>query len=75
MTAKHAKSVAPLGAPAAAGPVLALTSGYVQRAEKLMPRQGAEAPWRYNVNYLRDLQNLRFGRVDDGVLHFEGRRI
>ena len=75
MTAKNAKSVAPLGAPAAAGPVLALTSGYVQRAEKLMPRQGAEAPWRYNVNYLRDLQNLRFGRVDDGVLHFEGRRI
>jgi monooxygenase len=73
MAAKDARWVAPTGAPASAGAVLALTSGYVQRAEKLMPRQGAQAPWRYNVNYLRDLQILRFGRIDDGALHFEAR--
>ncbi len=71
MTTKKAKWVVPRGAPAASGPVLTLTSGYVQRAEKILPRQGAEAPWRYNVNYLRDLKIMRFGRIDDGVLHFE----
>jgi cation diffusion facilitator CzcD-associated flavoprotein CzcO len=74
MAAKDAKWAAPVGAPAAAGPVLALSSGYVQRADKQMPRQGARAPWRYNVNYLSDLKILRFGRIDDGALHFEARR-
>ena len=70
---KNAKWAAPQGAPAAAGPVLALNSGYVARAETILPRQGAELPWRCHVNYLRDLIALRFGPIEDGALHFEPR--
>jgi cation diffusion facilitator CzcD-associated flavoprotein CzcO len=74
MAAKNAKWAAPRGAPAPIGPVLALTSGYVMRVQKSLPQQGADPPWRYNVNYLRDVFALRFGRVDDGAMHFESRR-
>jgi cation diffusion facilitator CzcD-associated flavoprotein CzcO len=63
--------VAPLGAPLGVGPVLALTAGYVRRGDSLLPRQGARAPWRYNVNYLLDVIALRLMPVEDGVLHFE----
>ncbi len=73
VAAKKAKWAAPRNAPPAVGPVLALSSSYVARAEKILPRQGAEAPWRCNVNYLRDLLALRFGRIDDEALHFEPR--
>ncbi len=53
-----------------AGPVLDLTSGYIQRAAAKLPRQGARAPWRVYQNYARDVRLLRFGRIDDGVLRF-----
>jgi cation diffusion facilitator CzcD-associated flavoprotein CzcO len=51
-------------------PLLNLTSGYVQRAVKLFPKQGSKAPWFIHQNYLRDLLSLRFGKVDDGNLKF-----
>jgi monooxygenase len=70
LAGKKARWAAPDHPPAAAGPVLALSSGYIQRADSILPRQGAESPWRYNVNYLRDVWALRFGRVDDGALRF-----
>ena len=51
-------------------PLLDLQSGYVQRAQALMPRQGDRAPWRLYQSYPRDLVSLRHGKVDDGVLSF-----
>jgi cation diffusion facilitator CzcD-associated flavoprotein CzcO len=51
-------------------PFLDFTSGYVQRALPHLPKQGETGPWRLKQSYTADLLNLRFGRVDDGVLHF-----
>jgi cation diffusion facilitator CzcD-associated flavoprotein CzcO len=48
----------------------ALNSGYVRRAEGLLPRQGTNGPWRVRQDYLRDVPVLRFGPIDDGVLRF-----
>ena len=48
----------------------ALNSGYVRRAEGLLPRQGTNGPWRVRQDYLRDVPVLRFGAIDDGVLRF-----
>jgi len=54
-------------------PMLNFTSGYVRRAEGVLPHQGSKAPWRVHQNYLLDMLVMRFGRVEDGVLEFEGR--
>jgi cyclohexanone monooxygenase len=54
-------------------PLLDFSSGYVQRALGVLPRQGTRSPWRVHQNYLRDLLLIRYGRVDDGVMRF-GRR-
>ncbi len=51
-------------------PWIDFTSGYVQRAAAILPKQGSKAPWRLYQNYLRDLITLRFGRLDDGVMEF-----
>jgi cation diffusion facilitator CzcD-associated flavoprotein CzcO len=51
-------------------PFLDFTSGYVQRALPHLPKQGETGPWRLKQSYTADLMNLRYGRVDDGVLHF-----
>jgi cyclohexanone monooxygenase len=50
-------------------PFLDFTSGYVQRALSVLPRQGATKPWRLYQNYLLDLLTLRFGKLEDGTLH------
>ena len=49
-------------------PFVDLTSGYIQRAAHLLPRQGARKPWRLNQNYLLDVMALRFGSVDDEMV-------
>lgn len=49
-------------------PMLNLASGYVQRAQADLPKQGARAPWRLYQNYILDLVGLRYGKVEDGVL-------
>jgi len=51
-------------------PFLNFTSGYVQRAQHLLPRQGSRAPWQVYQNYLQDLLTIRFGRIADGVMRF-----
>ena len=51
-------------------PFLTFTSGYVQRAVAMLPKQGNRKPWRLYQNYLLDLLTLRFGKVDDGVMAF-----
>jgi monooxygenase len=47
----------------AAGPLFALTSGYVQRAAGVLPKQGVAAPWVMRQNYPIDLLSTRFGKV------------
>jgi cation diffusion facilitator CzcD-associated flavoprotein CzcO len=54
-------------------PVVTLSSGYVQRAIDTLPRQGTRKPWKMYQNYLRDLLNMRFSRVDDGIMEFTRR--
>jgi cation diffusion facilitator CzcD-associated flavoprotein CzcO len=54
----------------AAEPFLDFSSGYVQRAVAMLPKQGERKPWRLYQNYVLDLLMLRFGRVADGVMAF-----
>ena len=49
-------------------PMLDLTSGYVQRAAHLLPKQGRRRPWRVVQSYAYDLAVTRLGRIDDGHL-------
>jgi len=51
-------------------PYLDFSSGYVQRALAVLPKQGAKKPWKLNQNYPLDLLTLKFGKVDDGTLLF-----
>lgn len=51
-------------------PLVDFTSGYFRRHLALLPRQGRDAPWRFNQNYLADWLALKHGAVDDGVLRF-----
>ena len=51
-------------------PFMDFSSGYVQRAAGVLPRQGTEHPWKLYQNYALDLVTLRFGKVDDGVIQF-----
>lgn len=54
-------------------PTIDFTSGYIQRAKDLLPKQGVRRPWRLHQNYVLDVAMLRFGRVDDGVMAFGAR--
>lgn len=60
-------------------PFLDFTSGYVQRALALLPKQGSKVPWKLYQNYARDTAALRLGRIEDGVMTFtrrgESRRV
>lgn len=47
-----------------------LSSGYVQRAKNKLPKQGDKDPWMAPQNYLLDIKNLKFGKVDDGTMEF-----
>ena len=70
------RSGAPVCVPAMPGagvqsqPWVDFSSGYIQRSLDQFPVQGSSTPWRLNQNYLRDLLDLRFGRLNDGVLQF-----
>ncbi|NNH70649.1 NAD(P)/FAD-dependent oxidoreductase [Nocardia uniformis] len=48
----------------------ALTSGYIQRGDGVMPRQGTRGPWLVINNYFRDRAMLRKGALEDGILRF-----
>ncbi len=54
-------------------PLLDLTSGYVQRANAIFPKQGPRKPWHLPQNYFLDLLSLSFGTLDDGALRYEGK--
>ncbi len=46
------------------------TSGYMQRAMHLFPKQGDREPWINPQNYGRDKKMIRFGPIEDGALVF-----
>lgn len=50
-----------------------LSSGYVRRASKLLPRQGGKLPWRVLNDYRRDRAILKDDPIDDGILVFTPR--
>ncbi|WP_425055506.1 flavin-containing monooxygenase [Pseudomonas abyssi] len=52
-------------------PFLDFTSGYVQRAANVLPKQGDRAPWQVNQNYLKDKFTIQYSRIDDGVMQFQ----
>ena len=51
-------------------PLMNFTSGYIQRAAPLLPKQGSRRPWKLHQNYVRDTMMLRYGRVNDGTIVF-----
>jgi cation diffusion facilitator CzcD-associated flavoprotein CzcO len=54
-------------------PTLPLSSGYVQRARSLLPKQRGQRPWRMNQNYALDVFDLRLSPVENGALEFRRR--
>ncbi|HEV2837094.1 MAG TPA: NAD(P)/FAD-dependent oxidoreductase [Pyrinomonadaceae bacterium] len=56
-------------------PVIDFNSGYVLRALHTLPRQGLKTPWRLHQNYVKDLSMMRYGRVEDGTMEFERKRM
>jgi cation diffusion facilitator CzcD-associated flavoprotein CzcO len=51
-------------------PFLDFTSGYVQRARDVLPKQGSKKPWKLYQNYALDMFSLKFASVEDGVIRF-----
>lgn len=47
-----------------------LTSGYLQRANDILPKQGTGNPWITYQNYLSDLRLIRFGSLEDKTMEF-----
>jgi monooxygenase len=47
-----------------------LTSGYVQRALAVLPKQSTSDPWRDTQDYLADRKSILKGPVGDSVLQF-----
>ena len=51
-------------------PLLAFTSGYVQRSLDDFPKQGSKEPWKLRQNYVFDIGTIRRGPIDDGAMRF-----
>jgi monooxygenase len=51
-------------------PLLDFSSGYIARADGVLPKQGTMPPWRVPQDYFRDLATLGFGRVADEAMEF-----
>ena len=51
-------------------PAIDFSSGYIQRAKNVLPKQGSQRPWRLHQNYALDLLEFRFANVEDGTMEF-----
>lgn len=51
--------------------LLDFSSGYVQRAADILPKQGVAAPWRVHQNYLLDTLDLSWKPLEDEAMRFE----
>ena len=56
-------------------PFLEFTSGYIQRAAALLPKQGSRRPWRLNQNYALDVLAMKFGSVDEAMVFSNPERV
>lgn len=52
-------------------PLITLSAGYFTRAAHKLPRQGSSRPWKLHQNYLRDIFNLRYSNLNDGVMEYK----
>ncbi|MEM6907785.1 MAG: NAD(P)/FAD-dependent oxidoreductase [Pseudomonadota bacterium] len=50
--------------------VFDFSSGYIQRAKHIMPRNAVNFPWRLNQDYLIDRKQMKTDPVADGLLTF-----
>jgi len=65
-------SATPVAPPEGADlPFLDLASGYVQRSIDELPKQGSRTPWRLHQNYIRDVQMMRRGDLEDEGMTFQ----
>jgi monooxygenase len=46
------------------------SSGYFERVQHLLPKQGAQLPWKLHQNYMADVKLLRKGKIVDSGLVF-----
>jgi hypothetical protein len=46
------------------------SSGYIERANDILPRQSTTMPWRITQDYLFEKNVLLKEPVDDGILRF-----
>jgi monooxygenase len=51
-------------------PLVDFSSGYIRRADGVLPRQGQKTPWRVHQNYVKDLASFTLGSVSDGTINF-----
>ena len=51
------------------------SSGYIQRAAHILPKQTGQAPWIQSQSYARDIRDLRHGPIEDGVLELKKKPI
>ena len=49
---------------------LNLTSGYIKRSKDIFPKQGSRSPWTNNQNFLKDIFQIRYGKINDGEIKF-----
>ena len=49
---------------------LNLTSGYIKRSKDIFPKQGNRSPWTNNQNFLKDIFQIRYGKINDGEIKF-----
>lgn len=47
-------------------------SGYIKRGLHIFPKMGNKQPWRLKQLYPYDMMMLRYSKLEDGVLTFEG---
>jgi len=52
-------------------PAIDFSSGYIQRAKDVLPKQGSKRPWRLHQNYALDMLEFRFASVNDGTMEFQ----
>ncbi|HET6929570.1 MAG TPA: NAD(P)/FAD-dependent oxidoreductase, partial [Candidatus Acidoferrum sp.] len=52
-------------------PAIDFSSGYIQRAKDVLPKQGSKRPWKLHQNYALDLLEFRFASVEDGTMEFQ----
>ena len=46
------------------------SSGYIQRAKHLFPKQGNKAPWKNYQNYIKDWFDIKYNKLQDPSMIF-----